>query len=292
MRSAIRCIRMLAACVVLATAGNARAVWPLGDSDQTKAEKLATRGNAELQAADELWRANQSGSASERYQAAAEIFRQAESTYPGLENGRVRFRLSYCLAQVEQIRNAAREKAGTEKRVTVTRPPAAGLEGTRETAVETPMDPVDLRRELVIAQRLLGGDQPEMAMPSLVKVLKSDPANHRALLMMALLRVKQGRFDDAIVTIEDLRGTSGEDEAVLLLAAGAYCGAGRHFDALLALDKAMKKNPKLPQAHIDMAYLLLEMSPDKRAEAEAYYRQAIKLGAARDASLEKRLGVK
>jgi tetratricopeptide (TPR) repeat protein len=292
MKRYTRVIRLLAACLILSAVGSARAVWPLGDSDQTKAEKLATQGNAELQAADELWRANQSGPATERYQAAAEIFRQAEATSPGLENGRVRFRLSYCLAQVEQIRNAAREKAGTEKRVTVTRPPATGLEGARETAVETPMDPVELRRELVIAQRLLSGDQPETALPSLVKVLKSDPGNHRALLLMATLRVKQGRFDDAIVTIEDLRGTSGEDEAVLLLAAGAYCGAGRHFDALLALDKAMKKNPKLPQAHLNMAYLLLEMSPDKRAEADAYYRQALKLGGVRDASLEKRLGVK
>ena len=291
MKTATRMFRLLTACLFLAAVGDVWAIWPLGDSEQTKAEKLATQGNAELKAADELWRGNKSAEAAERYQAAAEIYRQAEQLAPGIENGRIRFRLTYCQTQVEQIRNAAREKAGPGKRVTVTRPPAAEDERLR-TTVSDAMDPAELRRELAIARRLLTGDQPEDALPSLVKALKADPANARALLLMATLRVRQGRYEDAIVTIEDLRGTTNEDEAVLLLAAGAYCGAGRYFDALLALDKAMKKNPKLPQAHLDMAYLLLEMSPDKRAESEAYYRQALKLGATRDVSLEKQLGLK
>ena len=149
----------------------------------------------------------------------------------------------------------------------------------------------DLHRDLALAQRLITGEHPEDAVQPLINVLRVDPANRRAVLLLATVRVQQGRYDDAIVTIEGLRDGN-EDEAVLLLASGAYCGAGRYFDALLALDQAMKKNPELPQAHINMAYLLLEMGPEKRAEAESYYKYALKLGMPRDALLEKRLGMK
>ena len=294
-----RTIRML--CVVFATGAflsvnTAQAVWPFNDSDAAKAEKLASQGNAQLQAADEAWRAGNMTKAAEVYQAAAETYSQAEKITPNMQNGLIKFRISYCVSQVEQIQNAARERAKPETRVTVTHPPA-DLGRGGDSAALPPDDarsagaaPVDARRELAIAQRLVVSDHPEDALSSLIDVLRADPSNRRALLLMATVRVQQGRYDDAIVTIEGLRETD-EDEAVLLLAAGAYCGAGRYFDALLTLDKVLKKNPELPQAHIDMAYLLLEMSPEKRGDATTYYKHAIKLGIPRDALLEKRLGI-
>jgi tetratricopeptide (TPR) repeat protein len=275
----------------------AQAVWPFNESDTTKAEKLAAQANAQLQAADEVWRSGDLPKAAQGYQAAADQYRQAEQLSPNLQNGLVRFRLSYCASQVEQIQNAAREKAKPEPPVSVTHPSALARERevprpSQDEARRAMLDePVDVRRELAIAQRFIAGDHPADALPSLVKVLRVEPANRRAMLLMATVRVQQGRYDDAIVTIEGVRDAE-EDEAVLLLAAGAYCGAGRYFDALLALDKVLKKNPELPQAHINMAYLLLEMTPEKRADAEAYYQHARKLGLPRDEMLETRLGMK
>jgi tetratricopeptide (TPR) repeat protein len=295
MKTANYALRLLAAVGLFGFANTAQAVWPFNESDASKAEKLASQGNTQLQTADEVWRAGNMAKAAEFYQAAAEIYHQAEQLSPNMQNGLIKFRISYCVSQVEQIQNAAREKAKPEPRVAVTHPP--GL--TRGSEPGSPPDDtrltggeqVDQRRELAIAQRFIVSDHPEDALLSLIKVLRADPSNRRALLLMATVRVQQGRYDDAIVTIEGLRDTD-EDEAVLLLAAGAYCGAGRYFDALLALDKVMKKNPELPQAHINMAYLLLEMTPEKRGDAESYYKHALKLGIPRDALLEKRLGMK
>jgi tetratricopeptide (TPR) repeat protein len=285
----------LAAAGLFLAANTAQAVWPFNEGDDSKAEKLASQANTQLQAADEVWRAGNMAKAAEIYQAAAETYRQAEKLSPNMQNGLIRFRISYCATQVEQIQNAAREKAKPE-RVTITHPP--GLSRGGDSAAPLPEDAraagagqVDLRRELAIAQRFVTGDHPEDALPSLIEVLRADPSNRSALLLMATLRIQQGRYDDAIVTIEGLRETD-EDDAVLLLAAGAYCGAGRYFDALLTLDKVIKRNPDLPQAHIDMAYLLLEMSPEKRGDAEFSYKHALKLGIPRDALLEKRLGLK
>lgn len=291
-------VRTLAAASLLLAAGTAQAVWPFNESSTAKAEKIVSEGNTQLQAADEVWRAGNMPKAVELYQAAAETYRQAEKLSPNLQNGLIKFRISYCASQVEQIQSVAREKARPEARVAITHPPGL-VRGGGETAAAQPEgassaaapDPVDVRRELAIAQRMVASDQPADAVPSLVKVLRADPANRRAILLMATVRVQQGRYDDAIVTIEGLRDVD-EDEAVLLLASGAYCGAGRYFDALLALDKVMKKNPELPQAHVNMACLLLEMTPEKRGDAEAYYQHALKLGIPRDAALEKRLGMK
>ena len=59
-----------------------------------------------------------------------------------------------------------------------------------------------------------------------------------------------------------------------------------------ALDKAMKVEPKRPDGYLNMAWLLLEMNTKESGEAEMYYRQAVKLGAARDRDIERRLGIK
>jgi tetratricopeptide (TPR) repeat protein len=301
MKKAIRMLGILAAVGTFLVAAPARAVWPFNESDASKADKLASQGNAQLQAADETWRAGNQQKASELYQAAAETYQQAEKLVPNMQNGLIRFRISYCSSQVNQILNASREKAKADQpRVSVTHPPglARGADTPPPMLPDDPMaapvassETVNIPREIAIAQRFILSDHPEDALISLVKVLRADPANRRGLLLMATVRVQQGRYDDAIVTIETLRETE-EDEAVLLLASGAYCGAGRYFDALLALDKLMKKSPELPQAHINMAYLLLEMTPEKRADAETYYKHALKLGSARDAMLEKKLGLK
>lgn len=283
---------LLTAALLLA-AGSAQAIWPFGDSQATKAAALESKANTQLQAADEAWRVGDLSKASGLYQMAAETYRDADKMSPGLDNGLVRFRLSYCLGQVEQINNAGKDTPKTEKRVAVTHPPADdGAALPAAGADRGPASgPVNVRRELADAQELLASDHPEDALTPLIKVLRAEPDNRRALLLMATVRVQQGRYADAIVPLESLRGPN-EDEAVLMLAAGAYCGAGRYFDALLALDKVLKMNPDLPQAHLNMAYLLLEMSPEKRNDADMYYQHALKLGMPRDALLEKRLGRK
>ncbi len=266
-----------------------------GGDDEAKTEKLVNQANAQLQAADEVWRGGNMAKASELYQVAADTYLQAEKITPNMENGLIRFRISYCMNQVEQIQNAAKEKAKPVV-IAVTHPQGIPRDHDEHaSATNEPRAPVvelvDVHRELAFAQRCITGEHPEDAVPALVKVLRAEPTNRRALLLMATVRVQQGRYDDAIVTIEGLRDAN-EDEGILLLAAGAYCGAGRYFDALLALDAAMKKNPNLPQAQINMAYLLLEMSPEKRGEAESYYKRALALGIPRDALIEKRLNMK
>jgi tetratricopeptide (TPR) repeat protein len=290
-------ITHLLAVVVLLAATHTCAMWPFGSSEkEEKTQKLVADGNATLASGDEAWRNEKGPLATERYQAAIEIYTQAETLVPNLENGRVRYRIAYCRGQIAQIEDTAKKKQKEDTEVKITHPTSgSGAEsGTDQIPSGATMDSAEMQRELRSAQQLITGNHPDEAVPSIIKVLKAEPNNRLALMLMTAARMKQGRYDAAVITIETLRDTPQEDAAVLLLAAGAYCGTKppRYFDALLALDKVLKANPKMPEAHLDMAWLLVEMAPDKQEDARKYYDYAIKLGAPRDTVLEKRLGLK
>ncbi|MEI8354474.1 MAG: hypothetical protein WCG22_08220, partial [Lentisphaerota bacterium] len=148
--------------------------------------------------------------------------------------------------------------------------------------------PVSVADELAWARDMLDAGDSGEAKTALMNVLRADSENRPARLMLALLECRRRAFQDALVILEDLQAER-EDEAVQLLIAGAYLGAGQPYRAMLELDKLLTKNPTHPDALMNMAYLTMEMSA-KPAEAERYYRLAVKFGVARDPAFEKRLG--
>ena len=160
-----------------------------------------------------------------------------------------------------------------------------------EPAVE-PVDPATIAADLKEARTLIEDEQLADATRLLAGVLRADPGNHSARLMIALVRARQGRHDEALVALEDLRGQN-EDLPLLLALSAAYCGAGRFFDALLVLDKAIKLAPADPYAYLNLSWLHLAMDEGEtgRRDAEAYYRRAVRLGARRDRALEVKLGL-
>ncbi|MCL1920541.1 MAG: tetratricopeptide repeat protein [Kiritimatiellaeota bacterium] len=152
--------------------------------------------------------------------------------------------------------------------------------------------PVQISEEMDWAKDMLLIDQFDDAEQALLKVLRVDRENRQAQFLMALSRVRQGKNTDALVILDGLLEDDAKDESALLLAAGAYMATGAYSKAVNALDRAMKANPKRPDACLNMAWLLLEMRPEDTSEAEAYYRQAVKMGTSRVRDLEKRLGIK
>ncbi len=174
-------------------------------------------------------------------------------------------------------------------------PPAGAAEkdvpDAKDTA-DTPDKPLVVKDELEWAKDMLSVDRFEDAEKALIRVLKKEPENRDARFLMALARVQQGKLAEAAVVIDDLLADNASDEPSLLLAAGAYAAMGNYSKAMDTLDKAMKVDPKRPDGYSDMAWLLLEMKPKESGEAEMYYRQAVKLGGARDRDLERRLGIR
>ena len=156
-----------------------------------------------------------------------------------------------------------------------------------------PYDPRNFPHDFAEARMQIEDGNYSEAAAVLIPMLRHDPSNRQVRLLIAIVRTRQGRYDEAIVALEDLRGIR-EDLPILLALSGAYMGAARYHDALLALDRAIRLNPADPNAFLNLAWLTLVMpsEPDTVKNAEIYYRQAIRRGAARDRSLEARIGLR
>jgi len=170
---------------------------------------------------------------------------------------------------------------------------AAGGEPEPTGGEDTPgQQPVNVKDEVEWAKDMLSVDRFGDAEKALLKVLKHEPENRDARFLMALARMKQGKYAEALVVTDDLLADNAEDEPVLLLAAGMFAATGKYAKAMDMLDKAMKANPQRPDGYLNMAWLLLEMKTTDTKEAELYYRQAVKLGGSRDRDIERRLGIR
>ncbi len=155
-----------------------------------------------------------------------------------------------------------------------------------------PYDPRNFAHDFAEARMLMEDGNLSEAAAVLIPMLRYDPSNRQVRLLLAIVRTRQSRYDEAIVALEDLRGIR-EDMPILLALSGAYMGAVRYHDALLALDRAVRLNPADPNPYLNLAWLTLVMPQDSDTlkNAEIYYRQAVKHGAARDHALESRIGL-
>ncbi len=285
----------------MCTAGEAPALSLFGNArsaavrDMRKADEVMVRADAAFDGGNK-------DQALQLYRKAAETYGRVNQSFPTVEDGLARYRLAYCESQIQAITGhegaatgPAAEAAGTTSGTDGDREesePAAAAATRVVVNADTPAEDAQEKphaRSLAEAQALLSSDRLDAAAALLIDVLKADPQNRDARLLVALVRCRQGRFDEARVALEDLQAEQ-ENGTVLLALAAAYQGTGRYQHALLALDKAIRSSPRQPAAYVNMAWLLLTMPGADAAAAEANYRQALKLGGRRDRQLERRLG--
>ncbi len=295
---------------------------------EPKVSELLKEANELMAKAQEAYVEGESKQALEHYRKALEEIGRIERENPqrasSSEFAPVRFRKALCETEIDRIMlddvsSSARTVAVTDtssleaKRAerkkaaeTNNMPEAAvKLVAKTEGGVQAPVEkkqegfasddaqgPLNIKEELEWAKDMLSVDRFDAAEIPLLKVLKVDPTNRDARLLMALSRVRQGRHNDAAVVLDDLLADNPQDETALLLAAGAHTANGSYAKAMEALDKAMKANPLRPSGYYNMAWLLLDINPDKTDEAELYYRKSVQLGGARDRDIERRLGIR
>lgn len=268
------------------------------------AVKRATELSREAELA---WKENQDAArALALYQQAVDLCLEAEEKNPKANLGSLRFRRAFCETQMDRVKFDA--ATGSQRRIAV-----MGAPGATPPAAAPPADAGNPEAPVPEAARATGaGAQPaedgarpvadglawardmldangdREAREALMAVLRVEPDNRTARLLLAALECKRQAFQDALFILEDLQAER-EDECVQLLIAGAYLGAKQPYRAMLELDKLLARTPTHPDALMNMAHLSMELS-GKPAEAERYYRLAVAFGAPRDPDFEKRLG--
>jgi tetratricopeptide (TPR) repeat protein len=297
--------RLICAAVLLFAATEGQAFFGLSSKTSGELDAAVKRATDLSREAELAWKNDRDDArAVALYQQAVDVCLEAEAKYPKADLGAVRFRRAFCETEIDQVKYAA--ATGPRRRVAVMGAPPAAPGDQKADAVGSPNEtagtppeapvevppatnrPVSVAEELTWARDMLDAGESGEAKTALLNVLRADSGNRPARLMLAVLECQRRAFQDALLILEDLQAER-EDEAVLLLIAGAYLGAGQPYRAMLELDKLLAKNPTHPDALMNMAYLTMEMSA-KPAEAEMYYRLAVKFGAARDPAFEKRLG--
>jgi tetratricopeptide (TPR) repeat protein len=295
---------------------------------EPKVSELLKEANELMSQAQEAYVTGESKRSLELYRKALEEIARVERENPrrvsSSEFAPVRFRKALCETEIDRImldevsssartvavtdtsaleaKRAERKKAAEtnnvpEAAVRLTAKTEAGVQAPAADAAAVsgagkPAEGLNIKEELEWAKDMLSVDRFDAAEVPLLKVLKAEPENRDARLLMALSRLQQGRHNDAAVVLDDLMEDNPRDETTLLLAAGAYAANGGYAKAMEALDKAMKANPQRPAGYYNMAWLLLDINPGKTDEAEMYYRKAVQLGGARDRDLERRLGIR
>jgi|694.fasta_scaffold129684_2 tetratricopeptide (TPR) repeat protein len=302
-------MRLICAAVFLLAATDGQAFFGRSNKAPGEIEASAKRASDLSREAELVWKNDQDGVRAEAlYQQAVDVCLEVEAKYPKADLSAVRFRRAFCETQVDQLKfdaatgprrrvavMGALPAVPAEKKAVVAGHPDEATGTPSETPLEAPADvqsvtnrPVSVADELAWARDMLDAGDSGEARTALMNVLRADSGNRPARLMLAVLECKRRAYQDALLILEDLQAER-EEEAVQLLIAGAYLGAGQPYRAMLELDKLLTNNPTHPDALMNMAYLTMEMSA-KPAEAERYYRLAVKFGVARDPAFEKRLG--
>jgi tetratricopeptide (TPR) repeat protein len=320
-------IRHFAIFTLLSAAALQSGAWTLfGSKEDALADKLRS-GDKYLQKADAAYEGGKMSNAGKYYGRAIQKYEEIKETDPTFMDGIAGIRLDYCAKQYTNALEAASAaeagaadgaevgaagaaEVGAAGAAEASKHQAAQVAATSDGAAAAtsgdevaqpqvpappprpPYDPRNFTHDFAEARMLMEDGNLSEAAAVLIPMLRHDPSNRQVRLLLAIVRTRQSRYDEAIVALEDLRGIR-EDMPILLALSGAYMGAVRYHDALLTLDRAVRLNPADPNPYINLAWLTLVMpqEADTLKNAEIYYRQAVRRGAARDRALETRIGL-
>lgn|GEM_PF-5251789 len=173
--------------------------------------------------------------------------------------------------QIDQLRN---EKTMLQSRVT---------ELSARPRPSSPGGPAGL------AIRLMKEDKILEAQEVLVNGLAKTPDDVDLKLALGILYCRQNKFAEAVRVLGPVVASDETDARACLVIGAAYTGLGKLNDAHFELAKAVGFEPDMPDAHYNLAQLLMLVKPADPKAAMGHYRQALQLGAAPDAGFEAEL---
>lgn len=113
------------------------------------------------------------------------------------------------------------------------------------------------------------------------------------MVLLARLRLLQGRPDDALEIVATVPAGSAADFEAQLVAAGAFLAKNRPEESMQVLERAIQARPKDPRPYFNMAVAFLRLptaDPDREIAAR-FYAKSVSLGGKRSYDLERRLNM-
>lgn len=241
---------------------------------QAKAREVAAVSN-ELVRVEELKKA-----AAEKTKLEAEKAAAAEKTRIEAEKKQTEAEKLAAAVQLKDEQEAVRiaaEKAEADRK--------AKLEATA-TAAKNAVRALSFAKDMLEDQNYVQTEK------SLFEVLKVFPNHAEALELLGFLRLRQKRYEDALIAVESVIDRFPNDDTAALIGAAGAAGVRNFPRAMELLEGVLTRRPNDPPAYNNMAWVLVEMrNPKNLAAAEGYYRRGVELGGRRDTTLEKKFGI-
>ncbi len=127
-----------------------------------------------------------------------------------------------------------------------------------------------------LARLYLFKGAPDKTASELREVLRLEPGNAEAGYRLAWLLLSQGRVDECLALVEELKGSLAVSAPLLGVAASAYLKRGNRDEALSALKRAIELSPDEPAYHFTSGVAWLKYPADL-VGAELSFRQFLKL---------------
>jgi tetratricopeptide (TPR) repeat protein len=126
---------------------------------------------------------------------------------------------------------------------------------------ERSSDKLDGQVELARITLLRGNRQG--ALDQLATILKADSKNQSALTLRAAIRLKDGKFDEAIADARAILSDTPTSASALAILAKAYTATNEHELAIDALRNLARVMPDNAEVHTQLAGLLVTRAPDE-----------------------------
>lgn len=202
------------------------------------------------------------------------------SKYPDIEAAIVKFRITYCQTQIEELKKM--EIGDKEDK------PKTAAMPQRDDDTRSSQEKADDSLSEIKAKALafIKTGQTDLAISTLVKAMGEAPDDSSIRVLIATAQCKAGRYDDAVKLMTSVIEEDGNVTGAYMVLATAYFGQGKFKESQKALKQATKLDGNLKEGFFDLAKVTLLVQPIDTESARKYYKKYIELGGKKDPSLD------
>ncbi|HBA85702.1 MAG TPA: hypothetical protein DCZ95_16595 [Verrucomicrobia bacterium] len=127
------------------------------------------------------------------------------------------------------------------------------------------------------------------ALEALQECVRWAPLDSQGQLLLGVACCRVQKFREAVEVLRPLVMNDPSSVSARNVLGAAWLGQGNMNEARLELEKVLRMNPNLSDAHYNLAQVYLFSRPPDLAQARRHYRQALELGATPDREIEQLL---
>lgn len=139
------------------------------------------------------------------------------------------------------------------------------------------------------ASRLMNTNEVIPAITLMKEAIELMPAETDLMVLLAVAECRAGQFEEAVKRMAPFDVWRAKNADALLTLGSAYMGQGEIGKARDAIEKVLAIKPDYPEAHFNLAQILITIAPPDIPLAQEHYQRAIELGCATDLDFENAL---